>query len=464
MPPGRKDARSQLCKRKWSEGGTKDLPISSCTPEEPGVRHASAPPVVPLTHYQAMAFAATSMSPVLITGGCGFIGFHLTQHVLDAEPSCQVHVLDIDTSRNRVDHSNVTYHTCDITSAQAVDDVVQRAKPRTTFHTASPDSMVLNGARFFDVNVTGTRNLLTSLTKLNSSNNKGGTARALVFTSTSSVIHDNVSDLLDADETLPVLQPPVQKRVYTLTKATAEAEILAANRKKSRSGSGSGSSSTGKNDDEEDDNSGLLTCSLRPCTAVGEADTVCLGKMLPNAVAGRTRFQMGEGKNVYDFMYVGNLADAHILAARRLLSAWGQPPPPPSSPEGKQEEKNNGRVDGECFNITNDERVLFWDFARKVSAAAGHPVAPQDIKVIPVWIGLLMGWVSEWVVWLRSFGNPEAQPNMSLEGCRLSTIHRTLNMEKAKRVLGYRPRVSLDEGIERGVRSWLDEHGYGGKQ
>ena len=406
---------------------------------------------------------------MLITGGCDFVGFHLTQHVLRAEPSCQVHVLDINTSRNRVQKSNITYHTCDITSAQAVDDVVQKA---TIFHAASPDSMVLNDARFFDVNVTGTRNLLSSLAKLNSRNdNGGGTARALVFTSSSSVIHDNVSDLLDADETLPVLQPPAQKRVYTLTKATAEAEILAANRKKSGSWSGSWSSSAGKVDDKDDDDDrGLLTCSLRPCTAIGEADTICLGKMLPNAVAGRTRFQMGKGRNVYDIMYVGNLADAHILAARHLPPPRGHPPPPTSSsssssssPKGKdKEDKNNSRVDGECFNITNDERILFWVFARKVSATAGHPIAPKDITVIPVWIGLLIAWVSEWIVWLSNFGNREAQPNMTVEGCRLSTIHRTLNVGKAKRVLGYRPRVSLNEGIERGVRWWLDEHGGGG--
>ncbi len=363
--------------------------------------------------------SSQTMSPVLITGGCGFIGFHLVQRILTAEPSCHLHVLDINTSRNRRTHANITYHTCDITSASAVDAIIQKALPRTIFHAACPDSMIPNDAHFFDVNVIGTRNLLDSVARI-------GTARCLVFTSTSSVIHDNVSDLLDADETLPVLHPPAQKRVYTLTKATAEAEILACNRKKG-------------------DCRGLLTCSLRPCTAIGEADTICLGKLLPTAVAGKTRFQMGGGKNVYDFMYVGNLADAHILAAQHLLAAWGKPTP--------LQEK---RVDGECFNITNDERILFWDFARKVSAAAGHPVKKEEITVVPVWIGLLMGWVSEWIVWLKSGGRE--QPNMTLEGCRLSTIHRTLNSEKAKRVLGYRPAVSLDEGIDRGVRWWLEKN------
>jgi sterol-4alpha-carboxylate 3-dehydrogenase (decarboxylating) len=82
---------------------------------------------------------------------------------------------------------------------------------------------------------------------------------------------------------------------------------------------------------------------------------------------------MGKGENVYDFIYVGNLADAHILAAYHLLSAYDKPSPPAES-----------KVDGECFNITNDERVLFWDFMRKVAAAAGYPVKKEEIVVVPV--------------------------------------------------------------------------------
>ena len=239
------------------------------------------------------------LSPVLITGGCGFIGRHLVQHLLNADPSGQIHVLDIDVCRNRF--PSVTYHTCDISSSEAVDKAMQEARPRTIFHIACPDSMVILPELFEKVNVGGTRNILSSAAKL-------GTVQALVFTSTSSVIHDNATDLIDADETLPILRPPVQKRVYTLTKATAEEEIIAANRKAG--------------------NSSMLTVVLRPCTAIGEADTICLGKKIPRAEEGKMRYQIGNGKNVYDFIYIGNLVDAHILAAQALVKAYGKPPPP----------------------------------------------------------------------------------------------------------------------------------------
>ena len=44
---------------------------------------------------------------------------------------------------------------------------------------------------------------------------------------------------------------------------------------------------------------------------------------------------------------------------------------------------------------------------------------------------------------------------MTREGIRLSTINRTLNGAKAKRVLGYQPQVSIEEGTKRGVTWWL---------
>ena len=360
-----------------------------------------------------MADPTLSLSPVLIAGGCGFLGRNLVEHLLESDPGCRIHVIDINTERNRF--PTVIYHTANITSANAVDRVMQEAKPRVIFHTACPDSMVVLPKLFEDVNVGGTRNLLSSAAKL-------GSVQAFVYTSSSSVVHDNFSDMIDADENWPVLRPPVQKRVYTLTKAIAEEEVIAANRKEG--------------------DSSMLTVSIRPCTTIGEADTTCLGKMIPIAEAGSVRFQMGKGKNIYDFVYVGNVADAHILAAQALVRAYGKPPPPKSK-----------RVDGESINVTNDERVFFWEFTRKVAAAAGHPVKKEDIVVIPLWVGLIMAWISEWVVWIFSRGR--RQSNMTVTGVHFSTINRTLNTDKAKRLLGYRPAVSLDEGIRRGAEWYL---------
>ena len=161
--------------------------------------------------------STTSLSPVLITGGCGLIGFHLFNHILESEPTCEIHVLDINTIRNRV--LNVTYHTCDINSLPGVESVMLQAQPRTIFHFAYPDSMVLQPSVFQKVNVNGAQNLISAALKV-------GTAQAFVNTSTSSVIHDNISDLIDADEDLPDLQYSAQSVSTLLLKRSLKQTFL----------------------------------------------------------------------------------------------------------------------------------------------------------------------------------------------------------------------------------------------
>ncbi|KAF4631662.1 hypothetical protein G7Y89_g6465 [Cudoniella acicularis] len=349
----------------------------------------------------SVTVGAVPMGPVLVTGGCGFIGSHLVDEILASDPTCQVHVVDINTTRNRLHDPRVTYHTGDIANLSDVEAAMFAARPRTIFHVACPDSMVtLDVSVFQKVNIDGARNLLKIAEKV-------GTVQAFVNTSTSSVIHDNISDLIDADENLPVLQYPAQKRVYTLTKAEAEAEILAANRKHG--------------------DSSMLAVSMRPATAFGERDTICMGKIVSTCRQGKGRFQIGSGNNQYDFIYIGNLVDAHLLAAYALLRAYGKPAPPKET-----------RVDGEAFNVTNDERILFWEFHRCISASVGLPIKQEDIKIVPKWLALFMAMISEYSTWIRSWGTQ--QPTVTREAVRLTTIERTLNGEKAKRLLGYKPK------------------------
>lgn len=155
------------------------------------------------------------------------------------------------------------------------------------------------------------------------------------------------------------------------------------------------------------------------------------------------KIQFGPGKNIYDFVYVPNLVDGHILAAEALVRAYGSPAPAPDV-----------RVDGECFNITNDERMPFWDFQRAIAAAVGLPVKKEDIRVIPVWLALIMAAVTEWTTWAVSGG--KRQPIVTRDAVRTTVMSRTLSGEKARRVLGYKPRVSLEEGVAR-TGKWFEE-------
>ncbi|KAL4734791.1 hypothetical protein BDV11DRAFT_46599 [Aspergillus similis] len=354
------------------------------------------------------------LGPVLITGGNGFIAYHIIAKLLADDPDCIIHCIDIDTTRNRHASGTVTYHRGDLACLADVEHVISLARPVTVFHTASPEFSDAPETAYHEVIVKGTHHLLNAAAKV-------GSVKAVVNTSTVGVVNDNYTDLINGSEDMPILRPPAQKRLYCLAKADAEEAVQAANRKH-----------------------GFLTCSLRPCLVFGERDTNSMGKMVAVARTGRSRYQMGHGRNSYDFVYVGNLADAHILAAHALVAAHPNPPIPASQ-----------RVEGEVFNITNGEPWRFWDFQREVSKQLGLPVEQKDIVVIPKWVGLVVGFVSEWVVWAISGGSRAA--NATREGIRFSTLERTLNGEKARRVLGYDPRVGMKEGIERGV-SWFREN------
>ncbi|CAL8582394.1 hypothetical protein XPA_008060 [Xanthoria parietina] len=53
----------------------------------------------------------------------------------------------------------------------------------------------------------------------------------------------------------------------------------------------------------------------------GEGDMNTLTKMIENAQAGKNKYQVGSGENLFDWTYVANAASAHLLASEALLTA-----------------------------------------------------------------------------------------------------------------------------------------------
>lgn len=113
------------------------------------------------------------------------------------------------------------------------------------------------------------------------------------------------------------------------------------------------------------------------------------------------------------------------------------------------------RIDGEAFFITNDEHMLFWDYQRAIAASIGIPVKKEDIKIVPIWVAYLAALVSEWYTWVVTWG--QEVPLVTREAVRMTVIHRTFNIEKAKRVLGYQPKVTIADGLERAGKWFVEE-------
>ena len=274
--------------------------------------------------------------------------------------------------------------------------------------------MNLNAELHWRVNVDGTRNILAAADRV-------GTVRAFVLTSTASVGYDGVAELKDVKE-LPILDSSKQSRGYSRSKGVAEKEVLAANRKNSN---------------------GMLTCAIRQCTTFGPNDPGFFQNIVDVVKNGQAKYRFGKGDNLFDFIYVGNACYAHLLAARALLAAHGKAALPATE-----------RVEGEAFNVTNGEPIPFWDLAIKTSNMLGQPLSHDEIVSIPKVVGLIIGFLSEWLVWLFSFGKRNSA--MSVSAVKYTFLTHTMNMDKAKTRLQYRPRFSLQEGLERTV-DWYRE-------
>ncbi|KAG7008907.1 hypothetical protein G7Y79_00004g014910 [Physcia stellaris] len=333
-----------------------------------------------------------SFGSVLVIGGCGFLGHHIVNQLLESYDA-EVSVIDLRTDRNRV--SSVRYYDADITSEPGVREILEKVRPSVIIHTASPtftDTEGSNKALYKKVNVDGTRNLIELAGEI-------GTVKAFIYTSSASIIHDTVSDLVNADERWPVLRAPQQREYYSETKAIAEGIVLDANRKHGK----------------------MLTIAIRPAGI------------------------FGDNNNLYDFTYVGNVAYAHILAAVALLNTHALSTQP----------LDHEKVDGEAFFVTNGEPLYFWDMARMVWKAAGDETVPSQVWVIGKDFGLTVASAMEWLFWFAG----GRKPNLSRKVINYSTMSRYYNIDKAKTLLGYKPKVGMEEGVSRTVEYIQEQRG-----
>ncbi|KAK4128391.1 hypothetical protein N657DRAFT_676188 [Parathielavia appendiculata] len=357
------------------------------------------------------------LGSVMVIGGCGFLGHHVVRLLL-RDYTCSVSVIDLRCTRNRrPDSDGVAYFEADITDAAKLESIFSKVKPDVVIHTASPaaqGSDSVSHALFKKVNVDGTEAVVKACQKTG--------VKALVYTSSASVMSDNRSDLINADERWPLVRGKDQSEYYSETKAAAEELVLAANRASAAPH--------------------LLTCAIRPSGIMGEGDTMVLYHLINILRQGRDNVQVGDNDNLFDFTYVENVAHGHLLAARALLLTAA----------AKTIPLDHERVDGEAFIITNDSPVYFWDFARAVWAAAGSPRGTEHVKVLPRSVGMVLGYFSEWFFWIIN-----KPPTFNRQRIIYSCMTRYYNISKAKKRLGYRPLVSLDEGVRRSVKWTLEQ-------
>ncbi len=255
------------------------------------------------------------------------------------------------------------------------------------FHTAAKAGIWGSWRDYFRTNVLGTRTLLEACRRLN--------VPRFVFTSSPSVVF-NGGDAAGIDESAPYARRFLAH--YPATKALAEQEVLAAN------------------------DARMATVALRPHLVWGPGDNHLLPRILSKARSGQLR-RVGNGQNRVDTVYIDNAVDAHLLAADRLV---------PGS-----------AVAGKAYFIGNGEPIALWWFINQILAVADLPPVRQSISSARAY---LVGFVFETMY--RILRRPEEPPMTRFVARQLSRSH-WYDLTAARKELGYVPRVSVAEGLNR---------------
>ena len=243
------------------------------------------------------------------------------------------------------------------------------------------------------VNLGGTRHVLAGC-------REHGVPR-LIYVSSASAVYEG-RDIENGDESLPYSR--ISQAPYADSKIAAEKEVLRASGDR------------------------LLTCAVRPHVVFGPGDQRFLPAILTRARAGKLRYAVGRRRTLSDFTYVDNLVDALLLADARLV---------PGSPTA-----------GRAYFVTNGEPIAFWDFVRGVLRRLS---LPPIRGTVPYPLAYAVAAAHEAVDTLRG-GRLGAEDGLSRFAIRYMCTHHYFSIERARRDLGYAPRVSIADGIERTAR------------
>lgn len=273
-------------------------------------------------------------------------------------------------------------------------DAVMRAVDGcdAVFHVAAKAGVWGDARDYERINVTGTEHVLAAC-------RRAGVPR-LVHTSSPSVVFDG-RDEEGADGSLPY--PSRFLCDYPRTKALAERAVLDAN------------------------DATLSTVALRPHLIWGPGDPHLVPRIIERARAGRLRL-VGDGSNLVDSVYVDNAADAHLAALARL------------SPDAA--------CAGRAYFITNAEPVPMAELINGILGAAGLP--PVTKRISP---RVAYGVGATLEAAYRLLGRRDEPLMTRFVARQLATAH-WFDPEPARRDLGYEPRVSIAEGLERLAQSF----------
>ena len=178
---------------------------------------------------------------------------------------------------------------------------------------------------------------------------------------------------------------------------------------------------------------GLPTIAIRPRAIFGPGDTVIFPRLIPRLQSGRLPI-LGDGENVVDLTYIENVVDALLLCAE--------------SPENTL---------GKKYNISNGEPVKIWRLVERICAELG---LQPPTKKISYQTANASATALEFIYRLIP---KQPEPPLTRISVSMMANSTTLDISAAKNELGYKPRVSVDEGFEKFMKWWKESMSLRGR-
>jgi len=178
---------------------------------------------------------------------------------------------------------------------------------------------------------------------------------------------------------------------------------------------------------------GLEVVSIRPRALFGEGDTVIFPRLLSRLKSGRLPM-LGDGENVVDLTYIQNVVDALLLCAES-----------PANTLGKK------------YNISNCEPVKIWELVNRICDELN---LPRPTRKISYKTADAAATAIEFVYSLIPYSPEPPLTRLTVSMLSHST---SLDISAAKNELGYQPKVSVEEGVERFLNWWKESMSLRGR-
>ena len=212
---------------------------------------------------------------ILVTGGSGFFGIHLTRRLLAA--GLRVRILDTAEIEDEEIEGAVEYVRADVRDARAVAEACHEVE--VAFHNAALVPMARAGKGYQDTNVVGTRNVLDACSQAK----------------VRKVVHISTSSVYGVPAKLPIHESTELTPMGRYGKSKYQAEQLC----------------------QEYKQKGMDISIIRPRTILGPGRLGILQVLFDWVRRGRRFYIIGSGNNRFQLVSARDLADACYLASSK---------------------------------------------------------------------------------------------------------------------------------------------------